>query len=218
MNSMFIVFAAVMGVLVTWWLMLIRGLPAVIRAAFERRTAQIQRELDEAVMRDCLPIGDPSVMSLSRTLDAVVEHSDRLTPAFSKMLNRVMNEHGRPLQVQVRSAESFANLSGEQRKIMHDLDRRLTEALTFFLNYGSPSGWFRFLSSIALWLRGAVSPSPHQQDLHEVRTGEVVYIEKRARAGDRLVSTRLAIGALLDAKTEPGLDDSAPGTGIGLVR
>jgi hypothetical protein len=206
MTSTLALFASVTGTLVVWWYMLIRGVPRVIRAAFERKAARIQRQLDEAVVNGQLPADDLSVVGLSRTLEAVVDHADRLSPAFSRLINRTMNVHGRPLQIRGRPRQTFANLSAEQRKLMHGLDRSLADALISYVKYGSVSAWWYGIAAVLRRLVVSASPFARPRRASGNARPDGVRIDRRARPGEALVSTRLAMGALLDVEIEPGLE------------
>ena len=202
MTSTVTLFASVVIVLVVWWCLLVKGIPALFRIRFERTATEIQRELDEAVLSGRLPLGDSSVEALSRTLEAVVTHSDRLTPAYSKIMKRTMNRYGRPMQVRARSSASFADLTAGQRRLMHDLDGRLTSALTFFVKYGSVSGW---LHTAGGRLRPGAPPPASPQVRRSQAVARTREADRRARPGEALTSTRLAMTALLDPAIEPGL-------------
>lgn len=120
------------------WFTLFTLIPAVARARFVLRMAELHDTCEDAVLDKLLPAEDPCVAEfLSRTV-LFSRASRGFTLANVSCAYLTVQELG----VEIDEEQfSYADLSSDARRLMHEMEDQLAAAARRLLLTGSASGW-----------------------------------------------------------------------------
>lgn len=113
-------------------------LPALARTTFRARLDMARDDCMDAVLAGKLAMSRP-VEEFLRSLDVLNRVARQLT--FLRVALIVTTLHRLNADVTAYQGVSFAELEASERRIMHDLAKKVNVALTRYLMWGSPIGW-----------------------------------------------------------------------------
>jgi hypothetical protein len=133
------VFATLIATSAVVIVLILTGVPRLARLLFRQRLETIRDDLVDAVLDGRLP-REASLQSFIKSLDQVGDQARLLT------LPRAIAMYLALVKLRVPNAtlgpvDSFGSLESDERRLMHEFEKRRQSALWSYLTWGSPLGW-----------------------------------------------------------------------------
>lgn len=125
--------ASLLVIAATLWASAFFIWPAAARARFVEVVSGIRDEADDALISGVLP-DVPCVRYFIEKTEGMIDQSARISLSLLLAIHTVHDDYG----VKTGSkSPTYGGLTPEQRKIMHELDRRLVTAIATYIVHGS---------------------------------------------------------------------------------
>jgi hypothetical protein len=124
-------------VVVTIWATLMFLIPAAARARFEYHVNVIRDDCMDLALAGTLDRREPCVAEFLAEADSMVADSSDIRLSRALAVHLALDEVGWPTET---DGHSYNQLQPDQRRVMHELDRRLFDELGQYLVWGSRFG------------------------------------------------------------------------------